>query len=77
MDGIRKLLKLALSKAPAATRKKAIFAISSEVRNFQAGLDELVTQLPAEYRGEDKLDAGDMGAVDTIIDRLREAVKQS
>ena len=78
VGGVPKLLKVALDTAvPTATRKKAVFALSSQVRNYQPGLDALVADLPPHFRGEDKLDAGDMEAVDAIIDRLREAAKQS
>lgn len=73
IGGVSKLLKVALSeKTPSATRKKAVYALSSLVRNYQPGLDALVAELPPKYRGEDKLDASDMAAVDTVIDRLRE-----
>lgn len=74
LSAIPKLANLAIHGSTAALRKKAIFALSSEVRNYQPGLDELVQALPAEYRGEDKLDASDMEAVDVVINRLRESV---
>ena len=37
----------------------------------------MVKELPAEFRGEDKLDANDMEAVDQIINRLRDAAADS
>lgn len=75
---MRKLLKIVLSETiPTATRKKAVYGLSSQVRNYQPGLDALVAELPPRFRGEDKLDACDMAAVDTVIDRLREAAGQS
>ena len=67
---------MTLSSGPKAMRKKAVFAISSAVRNYQPALNALVAELPAEFRGEDKLDAADMESVDQLIDRLREHVNQ-
>jgi len=67
---------MTLSTGPKAMRKKAVFAISSAVRNYQPALNALVSELPAEFRGEDKLDAADMESVDQLINRLREHVSQ-
>ena len=49
-----------------------MYALSSEVRNYQPGLDALIAELPPKFRGEDTLDASDMAAVDAVIDRLRD-----
>ncbi|KAI9692640.1 MAG: hsp70 nucleotide exchange factor fes1 [Bogoriella megaspora] len=53
-------------------RKKAISALSSEVRNYQPALDVLLEKLPPEFKVDGKVDAGDMDAVDEIIEKLRE-----
>lgn len=55
-----------------ATRKKAITALSSEVRNFQPGLDAAVKALPEAQRPAAKVDAGNMEDVDTVIQQLRD-----
>jgi hypothetical protein len=34
-------------------------------------MDEVVKHLPHGYTGADRVDAGDMEAVDTIMDKLR------
>lgn len=56
--------------APAA-RKKAIYALSSSVRNYQPAMDEFVKHLPEGYPRGEKIDAGDMEAVDALMDKLR------
>lgn len=73
VGAVPKLVKLAVGGANVALRKKAVYALSSEVRNYQPALDTMVEALPAEFRGEDRLDALDMEAVDVVINRLREA----
>ncbi len=75
VGAIPKLIKMALSDTSPATRKKAIFALSSEIRNYQPGLKEALKKLPSEYGGQQELDASDMAAVDTVIDKLRESVQ--
>jgi len=60
-----------LTESIPANRKKAAFAISSEVRNYQPGLDALLEALPASFGAPTTLDASDMEAVDTVIDKLR------
>lgn len=56
-------------------RRKAIYAISSEIRNYQPGLDEAIKALPKATVPDGMVDAGDMDAVDRITDRLREDSK--
>ena len=71
---IPKLVRMATSDAEKKVRKKAIFALSSAVRNFQGALDEAVLHMPAEFKPQDKLDADDMASVDVLINKLRESV---
>jgi hypothetical protein len=73
IGAITKLAKLAIDDDSQAVRKKAVNALSSEVRNFQPGLDELEKHLPQQFSsGRRGADAGDMDAVDAIIGKLRE-----
>ena len=74
IGAVPQLVSIMLSDAPTATRKKAVYALSSTVRNYQPALEAFVAQVPSEFRGEDRLDAADMEAVDQLIDRLREHV---
>lgn len=64
------LVSLATTDSNAATRKKAIYAISSAVRNYQPAMDELTKSLPEGYP-TDKTDAANMEAIDAIMDKLR------
>ena len=66
------IVKLAMDDPNEPVRRKAIYALSSEVRNFQPGLDEAVRTLPKSIVPEGAIDAGAMDAVDRIIDKLRE-----
>lgn len=51
---------------PEGERRKARYALSSLVRNFQPGLDAVVKAMGEEG----KVDAGDMEAIDGLLDRL-------
>ena len=73
IGAIPKLAQLAIGDENQAVRKKAVSTLSSEVRNYQPGLDELQKSLPEEYRiASRRADAGDMDAVDELIQRLRD-----
>lgn len=73
LDALPKLVDLALNDANPAVRKKAVSALSSEVRNYQPGMNEFLKHLPKEqHRSGASVDAGDMDAVDAIIGQLRE-----
>lgn len=66
------LAKIGVDDSDKATRKKAVSALSSEVRNYQPGLDELEKHVPAHlWGGQRGLDAGDMEGVDEVIQKLR------
>ncbi|KAJ5902499.1 Hsp70 nucleotide exchange factor fes1 [Penicillium taxi] len=64
------LVKVATSDSKPATRKKAVYALSSAVRNYQPTMDELVKSLPEGYTTE-HVDAADMDTIDSIMDKLR------
>lgn len=65
------LVSLATNDPDAKVRRKSIYAISSAIRNFQPNMNEVLIHLPAEYKTSDHVDAGDMDAIDTILDKLR------
>ena len=81
-NGIEKLVKVATGKEEgSATRRKACYAISSAVRNYQPAMDVLVKALGEVegWKGSEEIqgdiDATDMDAVDVVIGRLREEAK--
>lgn len=67
------LVKLALQDPNGQVRRKAVYAISSEVRNYPPALNVLVLELPERLRPSRSLDAGDMEEVDSVIDAIKEA----
>lgn len=70
---IPKLVQLATTDSNQGVRKKAVSALSSEVRNFQPGLDELEKNMPQSLWTRGKgLDAQDMESVDEVIQKLRD-----
>ena len=70
---IPKLVQMATKDSGQGVRKKAVSALSSEVRNFQPGLDELEKNMPSDLWTRDKgLDAQDMESVDEVIQKLRD-----
>lgn len=71
-EAIPKLVKLSTQESNEQVRRKAIYALSSEVRNYQPGLDVAVKALPKAFAPEGAIDAGDMEAVDRVIEQLRE-----
>ncbi|OQD78564.1 hypothetical protein PENDEC_c001G06614 [Penicillium decumbens] len=71
LNAIPTLVNMATTEPNPAARKKSIYALSSAVRNYQPAMNELVKALPEGYPTE-KVDSGDMEAVDSIMNKLRE-----
>ena len=69
---IPQLINVAINDSEEQVRRKAIYAISSEVRNYQPGLDEAVQALPKGIVPEGGVDAANMDAVDQIMQKLRD-----
>ena len=72
LDAIPVLAHLSTRDSNESVRRKAIYALSSEIRNFQPGLDAALKLLPKGAAPEGAIDAGDMAAVDRVIEQLRE-----
>ncbi len=74
MGGVPPLVGLATAEdEEEAVRRKAIYALSSAVRNYQPAMDVATEELGKHGRGG-QVDAGDMDAVDGVIEWLRERV---
>jgi len=72
-SAIPDLVTIAITDTNQATRKKAVYALSSAVRNYQPALDALLDSLPEDYDTEKtkKVNASVMEEVDVIIEKLR------
>lgn len=71
IGAIPSLVDLAVNDTDKTVRRKATNALSSEVRNYQPGLDEALKHLPSEFQPSSPIKATDMDAVDEIINALR------
>lgn len=71
LDAIPLLTHLSVEDPSEPVRRKAIYALSSEIRNFQPGLDAALRALPKGMAPEGAIDAGDMEAVDRVVEQLR------
>ncbi|KAI1753506.1 nucleotide exchange factor Fes1-domain-containing protein [Xylaria castorea] len=64
-------------------RRKAVYALSSAIRNYQPAMDVCATELRRQGQGEHvgddgkTVDATDMDAVDVVINGLREKVNSA
>lgn len=72
LNGIEKLVKASLDDADRAARKKAVYALSSAIRNYQPAMNEAVKRLPRDIVGPDQVSAADMDVIDAIMGKLRE-----
>ncbi|KIW71571.1 hypothetical protein PV04_03718 [Phialophora macrospora] len=72
LNGIEKLVQVSLEDADRATRKKAVYALSSAIRNYQPAMNEAVKRLPKDIVGPDHVSATDMDVIDAIMGKLRE-----
>ncbi|KAK5061438.1 hypothetical protein LTR84_007981 [Exophiala bonariae] len=73
VNGVEKIVKVALDDQDKTVRRKAIYALSSSVRNYQPAMNEAVKRLPKEVTGPDQVSAADMDVIDAIMAKLREA----
>ena len=71
MNGIPVLCKVANEDPDKVVRRKAVYALSSEVRNYQPGMDEASKCLPKNITGLDHISAENMDVIDAIMARLR------
>lgn len=76
--GVPMLVALATAEdMPEDVRRKAVYALSSAVRNYQPAMDVCIEELAkiGELDGKVEVDATDMEAVDPIMNGLREMAK--
>ncbi|KAM0324058.1 hypothetical protein ACHAQA_008246 [Verticillium albo-atrum] len=76
MGGVPGLVTLATKEGEQETvRRKAIYALSSAVRNYQPAMDACTAELAKQGGSPDKVDADNMDAVDVIMDDLKAKAK--
>jgi hypothetical protein len=73
MNALPTLVSLATTDSDSKVRRKAIYALSSAVRNYQPNMNEVLLHLPAEYKPAEAVDSGDMAAIDAIMEKMRNA----
>jgi hsp70-interacting protein len=71
VDGILVLCRLAIEDEDEGVRRKCVYALSSEIRNYQPGMNEVVRCLPKDIVGPDQVSASDMEVIDAIMGKLR------
>lgn len=73
LDAVPKLVKLATGDEVPGVRRKAAYALSSEIRNCQPALKSCVKNLPSELKpqGHEDMSAEDMAAIDDLLGRIR------
>jgi hsp70-interacting protein len=72
LNGINTLVDISVDDTDKATRKKAVYALSSAIRNYQPAMNEAVKRLPKDIVGPDQVSASDMDVIDAIMGKLRE-----
>ncbi|KAH0846792.1 hypothetical protein AYO21_07351 [Fonsecaea monophora] len=72
LNGIERLVQVSLDDADKAVRRKAVYALSSGIRNYQPAMNEAVKRLPKDIVGPDQVSAADMDVIDAIMGKLRE-----
>ncbi|KAI9748975.1 MAG: hypothetical protein M4579_007058 [Chaenotheca gracillima] len=76
---VKKLLTMVVDESDTTTRRKAVYALSSAVRNYQPSTDLMVEKLDEDVLGAGKkgLDATDMDGIDTVMEKLRAMAKEA
>lgn len=72
LGGPGRLVGVVLGDKEEKVRRKAVGAVSRATRNFQPGCDEVVEVLGKEGLWRGGVEAGDMEAVDRVVELLRE-----
>ncbi|CAG7555588.1 unnamed protein product [Fusarium equiseti] len=75
VGGVPMLVDLATKEdEPVDVRRKAVYALSSAVRNYQPSMDLFAEELTKKGHKTDKVDATSMEAVDEVVNGLREKI---
>ncbi|KAL7266034.1 hsp70 nucleotide exchange factor fes1 [Rhizina undulata] len=74
--GVPKMVDLIMKDPEESVRNKAIYALSSQIRNSEPSLKQAVELLPDEIVQGRDIQADNMEAIDGLINRLRERAKK-
>jgi hsp70-interacting protein len=75
VGGVPMLVDLATKEdEPVDVRRKAVYALSSAVRNYQPAMNLFADELTKKGHKTDKVDATSMEAVDEVVNGLREKI---
>ena len=75
MGGIPRIISIAIKEdETAAVRRKAVYALSSAVRNYQPAMDAASEALTTQGHQQGQVDAEDMDAVDEVMNGLRNKI---
>lgn len=78
MGGLPTLIQIALQEDEHVdVRRKAVYALSSAVRNYQPSMDLFAEELTKKGHKTGKVDAANMEAVDEVVNDLRETIKKA
>lgn len=72
MGGIPKVCHMAIEDEVKSVRRKACYALSSSIRNYQPAMNEALKSLPKNITGPDHVSATDMDVIDAIMAKLRD-----
>lgn len=73
VNAIPPLVNLALQDSDEQVRRKAIYGLSSEIRNYPPALQVMVQHLPKDLRPEGVVNAADMDEVDNVMNAIKRA----
>lgn len=73
--GTEKVVKAFLNDPVEKVRSKAVYAISSSIRNYEPAFKNTLELLPKELLGEEELHHEEMEGIDRLIQRMREEAK--
>ncbi|KAI4258825.1 MAG: hypothetical protein LQ352_001036 [Teloschistes flavicans] len=77
VNAVPLLVGLALHDPNEQVQRKAIYALSSEVRNYDPALRDMLRNLPETLRPSGLINAGDMDEVDKLMDVVKKASQKS
>lgn len=76
--GVKPLIDVALGEQEEeSVRRKAIYALSSAMRNMQGAVDDFVKEMKVREKDYGYVNAADMDQIDNIVQGLRDKVAQS